>query len=116
MRGSMSNSMAWKGAVKWEDFAPAPVDKTNTKILAVDDNEALRYSLVRSLRDAGYQVQEAKNGAEALVLAAEFPDLITLDVNLPDIHGFDVCKQIKSNPATSHIPILHLSSTAIDPE
>ena len=112
----MSNSMAWKGAVKWEDFAPAPVDKTNTKILAVDDNEALRYSLVRSLRDAGYQVQEAKNGAEALVLAAEFPDLITLDVNLPDIHGFDVCKQIKSNPATSHIPILHLSSTAIDPE
>ena len=85
-------------------------------ILVVDDNEALRYSLVRSLRDAGYQVLEARTGAEALKLSAEKPDLITLDVNLPDIHGFDVCKQIKANPATAHIPILHLSSTFIEPD
>ena len=112
----MSDPIPWKAAVKWEDFAPAPIDKSSARILAVDDNEALRYSLVRSLREAGYQVVEAKNGAEALALAADVPDLITLDVNLPDMHGFDVCKQIKANPATSHIPILHLSSTAIDPD
>ncbi len=101
------------------DVPPAPADKLDTKsvtILAVDDNEALRYSLVRSLRDAGYQVLEARTGAEALKLAAEMPDLITLDVNLPDIHGFEVCKQIKANPATAHIPILHLSSTFIEPD
>ena len=72
--------------------------------------------LVRSLRDAGFHVTEARTGAEALDRARDNPDLITLDVNLPDIHGFDLCKKLKSNPATSHIPILHLSSTFIDAE
>lgn len=103
------------------DFGAAKRALTTTtppsgaKILAVDDNEAVRYSLVRSLRDAGYEVVEAKTGAEALVRARELPDLITLDVNLPDIHGFDVCKKIKTDPFTSHIPVLHLSATSVDP-
>jgi signal transduction histidine kinase len=92
------------------------VPSAGATILAVDDNEALRYSLVRSLRDAGYEVIEARNGTEALALARELPDLITLDVNLPDIHGFDVCKKIKTDPFTSHIPVLHVSSTCVDPE
>src|ERR1700760_3594753 len=104
----MSSPNEIKGAApKWEDISSNPIDNSQVKILAVDDNEALRYSLVRSLRDAGYQVMEAKTGTEALALAAQVPDLITLDVNLPDIHGFEVCKRIKSDPATSHIPILH---------
>jgi DNA-binding response OmpR family regulator len=89
---------------------------TGTTILTVDDNEALRYSLVRTLRDAGYQVLEAKTGVEALELASKLPDLITLDVNLPDIDGFKVCQSIKSNPATNHIPVLHVSSTFVEPE
>jgi signal transduction histidine kinase len=110
----MSETIAQKVGIKWEDFAPAALDSSKIKILAVDDNEALRYSLVRTLREAGYQVIEAKTGREALALAAENPDLITLDVHLPDIMGFEVCKQLKSNPLTSHIPILHLSSTYVD--
>lgn len=112
----MSEAITRKAAVKWEDFAPAAIDTSKIKILTVDDNEALRYSLVRTLRDAGYQVIEAKTGSEALSLAAENPDLITLDVHLPDILGFDVCKRLKSDPLTSHIPILHLSSTYTDAE
>lgn len=112
----MSEVIARKGAVKWEDFAPAALDTSNIKILAVDDNEALRYALVRTLREAGYQVVEARTGGEALALAAENPDLITLDVHLPDILGFEVCRRLKSDPLTSHIPILHLSSTYIDPD
>jgi signal transduction histidine kinase len=68
------------------------------------------------LREAGYRVIEAKTGGEALALSKQAPDLITLDVNLPDIHGFEVCRKIKSDPSTSHIPILHLSSTFIEPE
>ena len=100
----------------YDDFGVPAVDPKLVKILAVDDNEALRYSLVRSLRDAGYQVTEARNGAEALAGAADLPDLITLDVNLPDMHGFEVCRQIKSNPATAHIPVLHLSSTFVEPD
>jgi len=112
----MSETIVSSGAVKWEDFAPASLDTSTIKILAVDDNEALRYSLVRTLREAGYQVIEARTGKEALELAADVPDLITLDVHLPDIHGFEVCKRLKSDPQTAHVPILHLSSTLIDPE
>lgn len=105
-----------QAAVRWEDFAPAVVDASKTKILAVDDNEALRYSLARTLRDAGYQVVEATTGSEALRLATQGPDLITLDVHLPDMMGFEVCRRLKADSATAHIPILHLSSTFIDPE
>ncbi len=87
-----------------------------TTILTVDDNEALRYSLVRTLRDAGYSVMEARTGNEALALASRLPDLITLDVNPPDIDGFKVCQELKNNPATNHIPVLHVSSTFVEPE
>jgi len=92
------------------------MSETRTTILTVDDNEALRYSLVRTLRDAGYEVLEAKTGSEALELVSQMPDLVTLDVNLPDIDGFKVCQSIKSNPATNHIPVLHVSSTFVEPE
>ncbi|MFZ0731085.1 MAG: response regulator [Candidatus Sulfotelmatobacter sp.] len=112
----MPDAIALRNTVKWQDFRGAPIDNSLVRILAVDDNDALRYSLVRSLREAGYQVMEAKNGAEALSLVKQLPDLVTLDVNLPDIHGFDVCKQIKSDPLTAHIPVLHLSSTFVDPD
>ena len=105
-----------KTSDSFDEFGVPSIDPKLVKILAVDDNEALRYSLVRSLRDAGYQVVEARTGAEALAAAAELPDLITLDVNLPDMHGFEVCRQIKSNPATAHIPVLHLSSTFVEPD
>jgi len=112
----MSETTMQKGSVRWEGFGVTAVDNSSIKILTVDDNEALRYSLVRSLRDAGYQVVEATTGQEALARAAESPDLITLDVNLPDMMGFQVCHQLKSNPSTAHIPILHISATFVDPE
>jgi signal transduction histidine kinase len=112
----MSDSTAVKDSTRWEAFRGSPTNNSIIKVLTVDDNEAMRYSLVRALRDAGYQVVEARTGAEALARAAELPDLITLDVNLPDIDGFQVCRRIKANPATTHIPILHVSSTFVDPE
>src|ERR1700721_3297541 len=112
----MSELTPLTGPPRWEAFGADPAGNNAIRILTVDDNEALRYSLVRSLRDAGYQVVEAKTGAEAIARAAELPDLITLDVNLPDMDGFQVCRRIKANPATTHIPILHLSSTFVDPQ
>ena len=111
----MSDFPGMKDAARWEAFRTDPPGNKTIRILTVDDNEALRYSLVRSLRDAGYQVVEAKTGAEAIARAGELPDLITLDVNLPDMDGFQVCRRIKANPATTHIPILHVSSTFVDP-
>ena len=113
---SKSDSIEMKDAARWESFRTDLPGNNTIRILTVDDNEALRYSLVRSLRDAGYQVIEAKTGAEAIARAAELPDLITLDVNLPDMNGFQVCRKIKADPATTHIPILHVSSTFVDPQ
>ena len=86
---------------------------TSQTILAVDDNEAFRYSIARRLRDAGFHVIEAATGAEALRLAREEPVLITLDINLPDIDGFEVCRRLKSDPVTREIPVLHLSASCI---
>ena len=82
-------------------------------ILAVDDNEALRYAVVKALRSGGYDVMEAGNGLEALELASRLPDLITLDIKLPDIDGYEVCRRLRSNPRTAHIPILHISASFV---
>lgn len=83
---------------------------TTAKVLVADDNEAKRYLLVRWLSRAGFQVLEASNGEATLALALERPDLVVLDVKLPDMTGFEVCGRLKSNPATAHIPVLHLSA------
>ncbi|MEW5802815.1 MAG: PAS domain S-box protein [bacterium] len=84
-------------------------------ILNVDDNEAGRYATSRLLKKAGFAVKEAATGQQALLMAAvEQPDLIILDVHLPDMNGFEVCRRIKSDPATALIPVLHLSATYLD--
>jgi serine phosphatase RsbU (regulator of sigma subunit)/DNA-binding response OmpR family regulator len=81
-------------------------------LLLVDDDEAKRYVIATWLRRAGYTVAEALAGGEALgmVSAAE---LVLLDVNLPDMSGFEVCRRIKGNPATAAIPVIQVSATAV---
>ena len=89
-------------------------DKTLVTILHVDDNETNRYVVSRMLRKAGFEVQEAATGETGLQLVAQQPpDLIILDVQLPDINGFEVCHRLKANPATSSIPVLHLSASFV---
>ncbi|MEH2287824.1 hybrid sensor histidine kinase/response regulator [Nostoc sp.] len=83
-------------------------------ILHIDDNEANRYVVSRILQNAGFGVQEAPTGAAGLKAVANFqPDLVILDVQLPDISGFEVCRQIKANPETAFIPVLHLSASFV---
>jgi two-component system, cell cycle response regulator DivK len=86
------------------------------KILVVEDGFDLRAIVVAVLtRVGGYETIEATNGREALEKAvSEKPDLILIDVNLPDISGIDVAKNMKSNPRTSHIPIIAQSGWASD--
>ena len=87
------------------------------KILNVDDNEAGRYAITKVLSRAGFEILEAANGADALRMVTEqHPDLVLLDVNLPDISGFEVCKQIKQDKNTASIPVLHLSATYVSPQ
>jgi len=71
------------------------------RILIVDDREQNRYVLCRVLRQANYECLEDSQGSEALAMAAMLPDVMVLDVNLPDISGFEVCRRIKSNPLTA---------------
>lgn len=84
------------------------------RILNVDDSDAARYAKTRILTRAGFEIIEATSGSEALYKAQnEHPDLILLDVKLPDINGFDVCKKIKQNPATAKILILQTSASFV---
>ena len=92
----------------------AQMFKQQPIILCVDDNDAARYSVVRSLQLGGYKVVEARTGAEALRLAEDDPDLITLDVQLPDINGFEVCRRLRANVKTARIPILHISASRVE--
>jgi len=83
-------------------------------ILAIDDNEATRYAVSRILRHQGFEVLEAATGTDGLRLASELPDLVLLDVRLPDFDGFEVCRRLRADPQTQSIPILHLSASYTD--
>ena len=92
-----------------------PVLEKQALILLVDDDEGSRYAKGRILRQAGYAVAEASSGEEALhYLAEDQPDLVLLDVRLPDISGMEVCRRIKETPETSLIPVLHMSASFSD--
>ncbi|MBD2093978.1 response regulator [Trichocoleus sp. FACHB-591] len=85
------------------------------KILHVDDNESNRYIVSRILRNAGFIALEAETGYAGLqVVTEQSPDLVILDVKLPDLNGFEVCHQIKTNSKTAFIPVLHLSASFIE--
>ena len=96
---------------------PAAPVRRHALVLNVDDYEAGRYATSRVLRQAGFEVVDAATGEEALRLVqSEAPDLVLLDVNLPDVDGFEVCRRIKTAPETSSIPVLYLSAAYRTPE
>jgi CheY-like chemotaxis protein/serine phosphatase RsbU (regulator of sigma subunit) len=82
-------------------------------VLLVDDDEAKRYVLATWLRRAGHTVTEADTGRDALAKVGA-ADLVLLDVNLPDMNGFEVCRLIKNDPATAAIPVIQVSATAVE--
>jgi len=80
-------------------------------IAAVDDNVAHMYALERTLRHYGYRVQSASNGEGLLSIIDEKTDLVILDVNLPDIDGFQICRRLRQNDRTCHLPVIFLSAS-----
>jgi PAS domain S-box-containing protein len=82
------------------------------RLLVVDDNQASLYATSRILRAAGFEVIEAMNGTDALALATQV-DLVVLDINLPDIDGFEVCRKLRARSDAAYLPIVHLSATFI---
>ncbi len=83
------------------------------KILIVDDDPDLIYVLQRLVQLVGYDFIVAKTGKQAVdIAAAQLPDLITLDIMLPEMDGLEVARLIRQNPKTHSIPILALTAKA----
>ncbi|WP_298272527.1 response regulator [Geobacter sp.] len=81
------------------------------KILIVEDEESLLKLESILLSSRGYAVTGVLNGMAALEqIAVVKPDLVILDIMLPEMDGFEVCRRIKANPETSHIPIIMLTA------
>lgn len=77
------------------------------KILTVDDNDSQRKMMSALLLTVGFQVTAAATGSEAIARSiTDSPDVILLDINLPDISGYEVCKRIKNDVRTDSIPIV----------
>lgn len=85
--------------------------KGKTKILVVDDSPTIVETLARVLQPHGYEVHKALNGKEALIKARQLmPDLILLDIVMPEMNGYKVCQRLKANPDTANIGVIMLSA------
>ncbi len=81
------------------------------KIMIVDDEFFISRSLAFLLEKEGYECCTANDGEEALqLLDQEKPDLLFLDINMPNKNGYEVCREIKANPETQHIVVIMLTA------
>jgi CheY-like chemotaxis protein len=84
------------------------------KILYVEDNDDNVYMLKNRLTRAGFTIVVATDGARGVAMAAtEKPDLILMDLTLPDIDGEEATRRLKADPATKHIPVIALTANAM---
>ena len=99
------------------DAIQSTIDRAAHTVLVVDDNPATRYSTGRVLRAAGFSIAEAGTGREALEQCARGTvSAVVLDVHLPDIDGFEVCRALRADAATSLLPVIHLSAEYVKNE
>jgi len=89
------------------DVINTTIDRSRHTVLVVDDNPA------RVVRAAGFHTAEAGSGTEALALVEQGVSAVVLDVHLPDMDGFEVCRIIRSRPATASLPVVHLSAAFV---
>jgi DNA-binding response OmpR family regulator len=85
------------------------IDRSRHSVLVVDDNPSARYATARKLQAAGFNVLQASAGAQALELV-EFVSAVVLDVHLPDLLGFEVCRLLRSRPSTAGLPVIYVSA------
>ena len=86
----------------------------SAKILLVEDNDANRYLATFLLESSGYTVVHAGNGAEAVIAAQnEAPDLILMDIQMPEVDGYEAARRIKAEPHLARIPIVAVTSYAM---
>jgi two-component system cell cycle response regulator DivK len=86
----------------------------SAKILLAEDNASNRYLAAYLLTNAGYTVISARNGHDALRLAqAEHPDLVLMDIQMPEMDGYETARRMRADPQLAHIPIVAVTSYAM---
>jgi putative two-component system response regulator len=94
-------------------MSEAPVSPTRGSILVVDDTPANLTLLSRMLGERGYRVRPVPSGSLALKAAAsDPPDLVLLDISMPDMDGFEVCRRMKEDPRLRDVPVIFISALA----
>ncbi|MGN9762179.1 SpoIIE family protein phosphatase [Streptomyces sp. SD31] len=94
--------------------------QSGTTVMVVDDVSASRYAMGAVLRRAGHDVVPVASAGEALseldlrLRAGALPDVALVDVGLPDMSGFELCRRVKARPSTSALPVVHFSATAME--
>ena len=89
----------------------APEELQNSTVLVVDDNVQNLELITAYLEDIDCRILSAEGGQEAMdIIASQAVDLVLLDVMMPQISGFEVCKQIKNSPETAHIPVIMVTA------
>lgn len=84
-------------------------------VLLVEDSQSTREVMTELLKKKGLKVQSAPDGEKALELISQMtPDIVVLDIILPKMNGYEVCRQIKSNPKTKEVPVIICSSKKED--
>jgi two-component system alkaline phosphatase synthesis response regulator PhoP len=84
-------------------------------ILVVDDEQDIRDLLAYNLKQDGFAVVQAANGREALAqVASAKPDLVILDIMMPELDGFETCRAIRTNPETRHLPVIFLTARSAE--
>ena len=88
-------------------------DHSPITILVVDDTPATLYSTSRVLKSAGFNVITAQTGADAIEKASHDPNLVILDINLPDIDGFEICRRLRGMERMQRVPVIYLSASFV---
>jgi len=87
--------------------------ESSERILIVGQDQAKRQAIALVLQRAGFQTFEAQDGRAAIEQSRTEPDLVIMDVNSPGMDGAEVCRALKNDPVTAHIPVLHFSGTLV---
>jgi|SRR5215469_15942684 len=88
-----------------------PVKAIRDAKIVITEYQPRAHTMARTLAHAGFTVEPALTGTEILVLAGKDIDAAVLDINLPDVNAFEVCRQLKAQPATAHAAVVFISST-----
>ncbi len=111
-RANIVGNTSGKAVTKTQEAMPFVVRQDKPLLLIIEDYQDITDYLTIILQDS-YQILTARNGKEGLQLAQEYiPDLVLSDVMMPEMNGYEVCKQLKTDERTSHIPVVLLTAKA----